>query len=103
MAKQNADKSAGERWYIRSMGSTCYDKAGVTSPHPFALDLPALLTANDCTVGAWEDQFGWSNQPAVLTFHAAKSDADKVSALLYDKGLIVISHWGKSPMKPTYK
>jgi len=40
----------------------------------------------------WENQFGWINQPLVLTFKASEEEAQTVNDRL-PLGLIVSGHW----------
>ena len=78
-----------KKYYVRATGSTCYDKTGITFPEKVSIDFDSLL--EDTKNVQWENQFGWSNQPKVITFHCTKSLADKIdSSFPFNYGLIVV-------------
>lgn len=56
------------KYYLKATGSTCYDETGITFPHEIKYDLFNLVWARGATYVKWGKQFGWSNQPRVLTF-----------------------------------
>ena len=51
--------------YIKALGSTCYDRTGITFPDRKAIDFKQMPGIKG---GGWEYQFGWGNQPMVFTF-----------------------------------
>ncbi len=85
-----------KKYYIKATGSTCYDNTGVTFPHNESFQLQEEDMSAEKFVDElwgrnirWENQFGWENQPQVLTFEASEEDA---TAIGYDlpHGLIVV-------------
>lgn len=56
------------RFYLKPTGSACYDKTGITFPHKIAYDLENMVWARAAKHIRWGRQFGWKNQPRVLTF-----------------------------------
>ena len=79
------------RHYIRATGSVCYDQTGIVFPSQIALDFKALLSQLKKPQVKWEKQFGWFNQPEVLTFRATEKGAKQVNDKL-PIGLIVIEY-----------
>ena len=82
------------RYYIKATGSICYDETGIVFPSQIALDFKDLLSQLKNPEIRWENQFGWFNQPLVLTFKASEEEAKAVRDKL-PMGLIVSEHWGE--------
>ena len=80
------------RHYIRATGSVCYDQTGIVFPSQIALDFKALLSQLKKPQVKWEKQFGWFNQPEVLTFRATHEEARELNGKL-PIGLIVSEYW----------
>ena len=85
-----------KRYYLKAYGSICYNTVGISSPifHPIDfLKIPLIKNPR------WAKQFGWSNQPHVLTFNLPDSpDAiRKVEAWLVDQcpisAFYIAEHW----------
>ena len=58
------------KFYLKATGSACYDFSGITFPQTKSFDLEMLIMGTGGTSLIWERQFGWRNQPLVLTFEA---------------------------------
>ena len=69
------------RYYIKATGSTCYDRTGITFPEKKELDLEGIVKNHGGYNLRWESQFGWTNQPDVLTFKALQNDLNPVKEL----------------------
>ena len=80
------------RYYIKATGSVCYDSTGIIFPSQIALDFTSLLSQLKNAEMKWENQFGWKNQPLVLTFKATEKEARAVNDRL-PLGLIVSEYW----------
>ena len=80
------------RYYIKATGSVCYDDTGIVFPSHIALDFKDLLSPLKNPEMKWENQFGWFNQPLVLTFRASEEEARELNEKL-PIGLIVSDHW----------
>jgi len=83
-----------KRFFIKATGSVCYDSTGITFPSPIALDFKDLLSPLKNPEMKWENQFGWCNQPLVLTLRASEREAQKLNNRL-PIGLIVSEHWAE--------
>jgi len=81
-----------KRYYIRATGSVCYDPTGIIFPSKIALDFTDLLSPLENAEVKWENQFGWCNQPLVLTFKGSENEAKDINEKL-PIGLIVSGHW----------
>lgn len=86
------------RMYLHATGSTCYDRSGITHPVRIGMDLEAILKSL-CGVSktSWESQYGWVNQPVVLSFdttEGSRRNLDKLDYFLMMLGLLVAAHWG---------
>ena len=80
------------RYYIKATGQVCYDSSGIVFPSQIALDFKELLSQLKNAEIKWENQFGWFNQPKVLSFRATEKEARAVNDKL-PLGLIVSGHW----------
>ena len=82
-----------KRYYLKAIGSCCYNKQGVTSPpsieyFPIERIAKVFFGKNH----SWCRQFGWSNQPQVLCFTSDEHTAglfEKVMNAFY-RGFIVL-------------
>jgi len=86
------------RYYLKATGSTCYDSSGVTFPVVAAVDFEDILTSAGATNLEWINQFGWSNQPAVLCFsldNPSKTFLDMIQLVIdsYHVGIVVAIIW----------
>lgn len=79
-----------KRYYVKATGSVCYDRSGITFPDTETVNFNSLLSG--LSTPKWENQFDWSNQPAVLSFSAEEKEAREINRIL-PVGLIVVSHW----------
>jgi len=82
------------RYYLSTMGSTCYDKTGITFPKKKKISLKKIVASFGGYDFKWENQFGWDNQPEVLTFKTLQNDLNPVTSrelneALFDLGLTV--------------
>ncbi len=84
------------RHYIKAIGSTCYNRQGVSEGDCVRIinwnQMPGIYNPH------WANQFGWSNQPAVLTFQL--TDKAKAEAWLATQCptpglpcLLITDHW----------
>lgn len=84
------------RYYISAHGSYCYDKSGITYPVKTPMDLEAILREHGAKDFRWEHQFGWRNQPPVLSFtHKAlrfSRDFSDMNGAINSK-LMISQHW----------
>ena len=55
-------------FYLKAIGSTCYDESGITFPNKIKFDLKNLVWGRGAIFIKWGRQFGWANQPKVLSF-----------------------------------
>ncbi len=65
------------KYYLKALGSVCYNKDGITFPEKHPLDFNSLAKALLPPKYYWQRQFGWTNQPEVLIFDASKAQAEK--------------------------
>lgn len=80
-------------YYIKAMGSVCYDRTGVTFPYRGGEFLSCnWMLDMGATSAWWERQFGWNNQPEVLCFKGANVNMDALEDAL-PMGLIVSTYW----------
>ena len=80
------------RFYIKALGSTCYFKTGLVGKTFDWKDMPGIRNPR------WANQFGWSNQPSVLTFELLdKAAAEKwLATQCPNPGLpclLIVEHW----------
>ena len=80
------------KYYLKATGSVCYDKNGITFPLIIKVDYGEILSRYKITDLTWENQFGWNNQPEVLTFWAEEENIKKLNEEI-PIGLIVVKHW----------
>jgi len=59
------------RHYIKALGATCYGKTGMVGKTFDWRRMPGIRNPR------WANQFGWSNQPQVLTFNLVDKAAAK--------------------------
>ena len=94
------------KYYIKATGSTCYDKTGITYPENKTIDLETLVNSHGGFNCVWQNQFGWSNQPQVLTFEMDDNSLDyqglkeqaslkiqNIENEIYRLGLLICLHW----------
>jgi len=81
-----------KRFYIKATGSICYNETGIIFPSHIPFDFKDLLSPLHNPEMKWQHQFGWINQPKVLTFRASEKEAKEVNEKL-PIGLIVSEHW----------
>ena len=81
-----------KKYYLKGTGSVCYDKSGITFPLIIKVDYAEILSRFQISDFTWEDQYGWSNQPEVLTFLAKEENIKKLNEEI-PIGLIVVEHW----------
>ena len=58
-----------KKYYVKATSSVCYDKTGITFPEKVSVNFDKLL--KDAENIQWENQFGWDNQPEVITFYGS--------------------------------
>lgn len=84
-----------DRYYIKALDSSGYDRTGITFPEHIPLNLRELVKS--CVENrrrvTWSKQFGWYCQPEVLCFYAEQHETRKIDELLYPYHLITIPHW----------
>lgn len=83
------------RYYLQAMGDTCYDPDyGLTYPYKAPVDFRELLTNVGASNIRTAHQFGWSNQPRVLTFNLGgdAKTADLRIGLNFP-ALRIANHW----------
>ena len=81
-----------KKYYLKATCSVCYDKTGITFPLIINVDYGEILSRYGTTDLTWENQYGWSNQPKVLTFLAEEENIKKLNEEI-PIGLIVVEHW----------
>jgi len=81
-----------KQYYLKATGSVTYDRSGITFPLIISIDFDELLNKCDATDIKWEEQYGWSNQPEVLTFWAEEVNIKQINKVL-PVGLIGVEHW----------
>lgn len=64
------------KYYLKALGSVCYDREGITFPLHYAVQFDNMARAFFGNKFAWQTQFGWTNQPEVLTFTCSKNVAE---------------------------
>lgn len=57
-----------KKYYLKAIGSTCYDETGITFPNKIEYDLRLAVWQRGALYVKWGRQFGWANQPKVVTF-----------------------------------
>lgn len=61
------------RYYMKALGSVCYDKIGITYPDEHKINFRNLLSKIIHKPKIkWVNQFNWNTQPQVLTFEAGE-------------------------------
>ena len=80
------------RYYIKALGSTCYGKTGMVGKTINWKAMPGIRNPR------WANQFGWSNQPQVLTFNLVDKSAAEawLSTQCPNPGLpclLIVKHW----------
>lgn len=69
------------------MGSTCYDASGITFPKKKTLEIENIVTDHLGIDLKWSNQFGWSNQPEVITFQFVNDNRAALAHKLLDETL----------------
>jgi hypothetical protein len=82
------------RFYVKALGTICYDATGLTYPEELRIDLVKLAKLSDASEIHWENQFGWADQPQVLCmgFFTAY-DAEFYNNFVKPLGLMLKEHW----------
>ena len=80
------------KYYLKATGSVCYDNSGITFPLIISVDYEEILSRFQISNISWENQYGWSNQPEVLTFWAEEENVKQLNTEI-PIGLIVVEHW----------
>ena len=80
-----------KKYYLKGTGSVCYDQSGITFPLIISVDYADILTRYKISDIKWENQYGWRNQPEVLTFMAEEENIKKLNEEI-PVGLIVVEH-----------
>jgi hypothetical protein len=80
------------RNYIKALGSVCYDQTGMTGKTIKWREMPGIRNPR------WGKQFGWSNQPKMLTFDLVDPAAanEWLVAQCPSPGLpclLIVPHW----------
>ena len=57
-----------KRYYLKALGSVCYSDFGITYPQKLAVNLKELLKLSGAKNIRWGKQYGWNNQPKVISF-----------------------------------
>jgi hypothetical protein len=70
----------------------CYGREGITYPVRQSLELEGIVRALGAYAIAWEPQYGWDNQPEVLTFRCSPARAAVIDARM-PHGLMVTEYW----------
>ena len=81
-----------KKYYLKAICSVCYGKSGITFPLIISVDYEEVLSRYKISDLTWENQYGWSNQPEVLTFSAEEENIKLLNEEL-PIGLIVVEHW----------
>lgn len=86
------------RYYLKALGTICYDKTGLTYPEQLTVDLEKIAKLAGASEIHWEQQFGFSNLPEVLCFgfFTDRDSFDRLSMftdLMHPFGLMVKDHW----------
>ena len=81
-----------KRYFIKNIGTVCYDEQGITFPGRIPIKLYDLMSNLRFAQPLWECQYGWSNQPRVLSFLATNQEVKAIEAAL-PIGLVVCKYW----------
>lgn len=90
-----------ERYFLYAMGSTCYDKTGITYPQTESLDLVQMIKDGGGKNIRWAKQFGYNNLPKVITVTLPEKDEKqkKMRQELAKRGLLFLVHWNNDLVK----
>lgn len=84
------------RYYLRASGSNCYDKTGVTFPTHQPMNIEDIIkSVCEKPNLRWANQFGWSNQPKVLTFNATEQEVKGLDEVFPYATVLVTPHWNE--------
>ncbi len=82
------------RFYIKPLGSVCYDDTGLTYPEDLLIDLTKVVKMCEGFNIKWECQFNWDNQPKVIVFDILTTEGlDKINDFIYSLGLMTVEYW----------
>lgn len=79
-------------FYLKPTGSTCYNRTGITFPAKKRINFEKRLAAMGCKDFYWCNQFGWSNQPEVITFRSVP-DLDKFGIFACNGFVLAGADW----------
>ncbi len=82
------------RFYIKPLGSVCYDDTGLTYPDDLLIDLAKIVKMHEGFNIGWECQWGLDNLPKVIVFDILTTQGlDKLNDFIYSLGLMTVEYW----------